>query len=77
MRRQLKKFLFRKLVLLTFLLTAYTSLSAQEMMEVVSLNRIDNDLRAQVSEKEYDDDGNLCALVIVETNLKGIEFDPD
>ena len=50
---------------------------AQEVMEVVSFKRVDNDLRAQVSEKRYDDDGDLCALVIVETNLKDIAFDPD
>lgn len=77
MRRKLKKPFFRKLLLFAFILTAYSSVCAQEMMEVISLNRIDNDLRAQVSEKQYDDDGNLCALIIVETNLKGIEFDPD
>lgn len=30
-----------------------------------------------MSEKCYDDDGELCALIIVETNLKGLAFDPD
>ena len=68
MRRTMKCPFFRKLLLITFLATAYSCLYAQEMMEVVSLSRIDNDLRAQVSEKQYDDDGNLCALLIVETN---------
>ena len=53
------------------------TLHAQEMMEVVSLTRVDNDLRAQVSEKKFDDDGNLCALIIVETNLRDMAFDPD
>ena len=53
------------------------NLSAQEIMEVVSLSRIDNDLRAQMSEKMYDDDGEICALIIVETNLNDLAFDPD
>lgn len=78
MRRKMKNpFFLRTLLLIAFLSTAYCDIFAQEMMEVVSLSRIDNDLRAQVSEKQYDDDGNLCALIIVETNLRGIEFDPD
>ena len=67
----------RRLLLAALLMAGAGSICAQELMEVVSLKRVDNDLRAQVSEQRYDDDGNLCALIIVETNLKGIAFDPD
>lgn len=73
----MKYFLLRKTLLLAIVLCLDGTCLAQEMMEVVSLNRIDNDLRAQVSETRYDDDGNLCALIIVETNLREIVFDPD
>lgn len=66
-----------KTLLAAICMTLCGSTLAQEVMEVVSLKRVDNDLRAQVSEKRYDDDGDLCALIIVETNLKDIDFDPD
>lgn len=71
----------RNLLLLLLMLLAVPfcqSAWAQNVLEVVSLTRDDNDLRARVTEKEIDDDGNTCALIIVETTLHdGLEFDPD
>lgn len=70
-----KNCIFLLALILSFVLTQ--RMFAQEMMEVVSLTRIDNDLRAQMSEKVYDEDGEICALIIVETNLSDLVFDPD
>lgn len=68
---------FLKLAVLLLALLIGNPAAAQDVMEVLSLTRIDNDLRAQVSEKRFDDDGDVCALIIVETNLKNLAFDPD
>ena len=54
------------------------TVSAQSTMDVSKFTRMDNDLTARITKPVKDnDEGKLCALIRVITNLKDIEFRAD
>ena len=54
------------------------NIMAQSTMDVAKFTRMDNDLTARVTKPVTDtDEGKLCALIRVITNLKDIEFRAD
>ena len=53
-------------------------ITAQSTMDVAKFTRMDQDLTARVTKPVTDnDEGKLCALIRVITNLKDIEFRAD
>lgn len=72
----MKRFL---LVFITLTSIAFAgSISAQSTMDVSKFTRLDNDLTARITKPVRDnDEGKLCALIRVITNLKDIEFRAD
>lgn len=72
----MKKILF---TFITFMSIAFTSKAlAQSTMDVSKFTRLDNDLTARITKPVKDnDEGKLCALIRVITNLKDIEFRAD
>ena len=46
-------------------------------MEVVSFNRIENDITARVTAPKRDQNGEICALIRIVTHVKDLMFEPD
>ena len=74
MRQKLLNFAMMLLMATTSILTA----EAQKTMDVSTFTRIDNDLMARVTKPVRDhDEGKLCALIRVVTNLTDLEVRAD
>ena len=72
MRRHLQ------LLVITFMLGLAFTTSAQRTMDVRKFTRLDNDLAARVTKPVRDkDEGKLCALIKVITDIPNIEIRPD
>lgn len=68
----------RLILLLVMALFVTTFSKAQSTMDVSKFTRLDNDLTARITKPVRDnDEGKLCALIRVITNLKDIEFRAD
>lgn len=64
------------LLVMALFITAFSK--AQSTMDVSKFTRLDNDLTARITKPVRDnDEGKLCALIRVITNLKDIEFRAD
>lgn len=64
------------LCLMTFCAT--TSLSAQQnKISVASFNRMETDITARVTAPKKDQNGEICALIRIVTNVKDLMFEPD
>ena len=60
------------------LLLAWPAVLAQKTLDVAKFERMDNDLMARVTKPVRDkDEGKLCALIRVATELTGLEFRAD
>lgn len=74
MRQRLLNYAMALLMAMTSMLTA----EAQKTMDVSTFKRIDNDLMARVTKPVRDhDEGKLCALIRVVTNLADLEVRAD
>ena len=74
MKQRLLNFAMMLLMAMTSMLTA----EAQKTMDVSTFTRIDNDLMARVTKPVRDhDEGKLCALIRVVTNLTDLEVRAD
>lgn len=74
MRQRLLNYAMALLMAMTSMLTA----EAQKTMDVSTFKRIDNDLMARVTKPVRDhDEGKLCALIRVVTNLTDLEVRAD
>lgn len=63
---------------MTFIMGLTLSASAQRTMDVQKFTRLDNDLVARVTKPVRDkDEGKLCALIKVITNIPDLEVRPD
>ena len=68
----------RTLLTVVMALLFAIDITAQSTMDVAKFTRMDNDLTARVTKPVTDtDEGKLCALIRVITNLKDIEFRAD
>ncbi len=66
------------LLAISFIVAMGFSSSAQKTMDVQKFTRLDNDLTARVTKPVKDhDEGKLCALIKVVTNIPEIEVRPD
>ena len=74
----MKKTLLKQFVLLLLALMAVTTAKAQKTMDVSKFSKIENDLMARVTKPVRDkDEGKLCALIRVVTNITDLEFRAD
>ena len=68
----------RTLLTVVMALLFAIDITAQSTMDVAKFTRMDQDLTARVTKPVTDnDEGKLCALIRVITNLKDIEFRAD
>lgn len=74
----MKKLLTRLFLMLVLIVLASAEAQAQKTMDVAKFTRLDNDLMARVTKPVRDkDEGKLCALIRVVTNLNDIDFRAD
>lgn len=63
---------------LLLLFACPTTLSAQQgKMAVASFNRMESDITARVTAPKKDQNGEICALIRIVTNVKDLMFEPD
>lgn len=55
----------------------FQEVCAQGKIEVVSFNRIENDITARVTAPKRDQNGEICALIRIVTHVKDLMFEPD
>lgn len=67
------------LLLFSILLFAYTphALAQQGKIKVASFQRMENDITARVTAPKRDQNGEVCALIRIVTNVKDLMFEPD
>ena len=74
----MKKQLTRFLLMLVLVASAFVEAHAQKTMDVAKFTRLDNDLMARVTKPVRDnDEGKLCALIRVVTNLQDLNVRAD
>ena len=74
----MKKLLTRVVLMLVLMALASVEAQAQNTMDVAKFTRLDNDLMARVTKPVRDkDEGKLCALIRVVTDLEAAEFRAD
>lgn len=74
----MKKQLTRFLLMLVLVASAFVEAHAQKTMDVAKFTRLDNDLMARVTKPVRDnDEGKLCALIRVVTNLQELNVRAD
>ena len=74
----MNKKLLNSAIALLIALTSVTNADAQKTMDVSKFTKIDNDLMARVTNPVRDhDEGKLCALIRVVTDLKDLEVRAD
>ena len=72
------KTLIRATLFLLLVMFNTTSLSAQQSkISVASFNRMETDITARVTAPKKDQNGEICALIRIVTNVKDLMFEPD
>ena len=74
----MKQFILKSLTVLLMATVSMVTVDAQKTMDVSKFTRLDNDLMARVTKPVRDqDEGKLCALIRVVTNLTDLEVRAD
>ena len=75
--RKVTKWLSIKLLLVISLFFAATATEAQNKIQVTSFNRMETDVTARITAPQRDQNGEVCALILIVTTEKGLMFEPD
>ena len=65
----------KQLIIILFLLVFFATLSAE--ISVRSFRKVENDMTARIDAKKTDQNGDVCAIIKVETTQTGFTWEPD